>query len=324
MKTRLLLLAMISVLVVSLVSASAQITTNQDAFILSNEGPGYLITKLVNGGYGEYNLYELLATIQGVANPAITGIVTDEFLVILQNQPESSAIFTTKLKNVNTPGTAVAISTDGTAQTTNIFGATYYGQSGTSNLVADISGVGNGNFTYATTSSPLTSWTTTVGGTTTTYNVFAVGWGGASALTIVKETAKLNFAKANSDSCAFTGTLALETGLSLTNAAVTVEVGGADAAFTLDAKGKGRGVSTNGTCKLSYKKKTGLWTFTAKLKSGSWATQWETYGLSNVTTTAKAGVPVTLPVTLVIGDEGFYGEKTLHYKAKAGKSGSAK
>ena len=312
------------ILAMSLISASAQVTTNQDTFILSNEGPGYLITTLVNNGYGAYNLYQTLLAIRADADPSTSGIITDKFLSELRTNSASSQIFTILLSSLNSSGVSLAVSTDGTVLTTNIFGATYYGQSGTSNLVADISGVGIGNFTYATTSSPLTSWTTTVGGTTTTYNVFAVGWGGASALTLVKEAAKSNFAKANSDSCAFTGTLALETGLSLTNAAVTVEVGGADASFTLDAKGKGRGVSTNGTCKLSYKKKTKLWTFTAKLKSGSWATQWETYGLSNVTTTAKAGVPVTLPVTLVIGDEGFYGEKTLHYKAKAGKSGSAK
>jgi hypothetical protein len=309
---------------VSLISASAQITTNQDTFILSNEGPGYLITKLVNAGYGGFNLYQTLIQIQQNTDPSVAGIITDDFLAALATNPASNEIFSTPLNHWNTPGTAVAISTDGTAQTNSVFGATYYGQSGTATLASKISEVDTGSFTYSTSSSPLTSWTTTVGGTTTTYNVFAVGWGGASALTIVKETAKLNFAKTNADSCAFTGTLALETGLSLTNAAVTVEVGGADASFTLDAKGKGRGVSTNGTCKLSYKKKTKLWTFTAKLKSGSWATQWETYGLSNVTTTAKAGVPVTLPVTLVIGDEGFYGEKTLHYKAKAGKSGSAK
>jgi hypothetical protein len=146
-----------------------------------------------------------------------------------------------------------------------------------------------------------------------------VPWG---TLTITKETAKLNFAKTNSDSCTLTGALSLAPGFSVTNKAVTVDIGGAQASFTLDAKG--RGTTPPNTCKLSYKKKTGLWTYTAKLKNGSWATQWETYGLSNVTTTAKAGVSVTLPVVLEIGDETFAGEKTLLYKAKAGKSGSAK
>jgi sugar lactone lactonase YvrE len=143
-----------------------------------------------------------------------------------------------------------------------------------------------------------------------------VPWG---TLTITKETAMLNFVKTNSDSCTLTGTLTLEPGFSVTNKAVTVDIGGAQALFTLDAKGSG--TSPPNTCKLSYNKKTVLWTFTAKLKSGSWATPWAAYGLSNSTVTASS---VTLPATLVIGDEGFYGEKNLLYKAKAGKSGSAK
>ena len=142
-------------------------------------------------------------------------------------------------------------------------------------------------------------------------------WG---TLTITKETAKLNFAKTNSDSCALTATLDLDASYNLTNLLVSLDIGGADTSFTLDAKGKGHGVGDYGTCKLSYKKKTGPWTFTAKLKNGSWATQWETYGLTNATTNST----VTLPVVMQIGDEMFAGEKAILYKAKAGKSGSAK
>jgi hypothetical protein len=145
-----------------------------------------------------------------------------------------------------------------------------------------------------------------------------VPWG---TLTITKETAKLNFAKTNSDSCTLTCTLTLEPGFSVTNKAVTVDIGGAQASFTLDAKG--RGTSPPNTCKLSYKKKTGPWTFTTTLKNGSWATQWEAYGL-RYAPTPKAGVTVTLPVVLVIGDEPFYGEKALLYKTKVVTSGGAK
>jgi uncharacterized repeat protein (TIGR03803 family) len=141
----------------------------------------------------------------------------------------------------------------------------------------------------------------------------------ACQLTVTKLQAKVNFnpAKSNADSCKLTGTLALEPGFSVTNKAVTVDIGGAQVSFTLDAKG--RGTSAPHTCKLSYNKKTGLWTFTATLKKGSWAA----HGLANVTT-PKAGVTVTLPVILVIGDEVFANEKSLLYKATAGRSGSAK
>jgi hypothetical protein len=141
-------------------------------------------------------------------------------------------------------------------------------------------------------------------------------------LTITKETAKLNFVKTNACSCALTATLDLGAGYNLTNKLVSLDIGGADVSFNLDAKGKGRGVGTYGSCKLSYKKKTGPWTFTATLKNGSWATPWAAYGLTNAPT-PKSGVSVTLPVVLVIGDEGFAGEKALLYKTTA-KSGSAK
>jgi sugar lactone lactonase YvrE len=146
-----------------------------------------------------------------------------------------------------------------------------------------------------------------------------VPWG---TLTITKETATLNFARTNACSCTLTATLDLGAGYNLTNKLVSMDIGGADVSFNLDAKGKGRGVGTYGSCKLSYKKKTGPWTFTATLKNGSWATPWAAYGLTNAPT-PKSGVSVTLPVVLVIGDEGFAGEKPLLYKATA-KSGSAK
>ncbi|MGD0016745.1 MAG: immunoglobulin domain-containing protein [Verrucomicrobiia bacterium] len=197
--------------------------------------------------------------------------------------------------------------------------------------------VNGGNVSGATTNTLTLSTTTTnddgnytviitntygsVTSSVATLTVLSVPWG---TLTITKETAKLNFAKTNSDSCTLTATLNLSASYNLTNKPVSLDIGGADVSFTLDTKGKGRGVGTYGSYKLSHKKKAASWTFTAALKTGSWASQWETYGLSNATTTVKAGVPVTLPVTLFIGDEGFYGEKALLYKAKAGKSGTAK
>jgi hypothetical protein len=143
-------------------------------------------------------------------------------------------------------------------------------------------------------------------------------------LTITKATATVNFnrAKSNIDSCALTATLNLGASYNLTNKVVSLDIGGADVSFNLDATGKGHGTNTYGSCTLSHKKKTGPWTFTTTLKHGSWATPWAAYGLTNAT--IKAGVRVTLPATLVIDDELFYGEKTLLYKAKLNKSGTAK
>ena len=149
----------------------------------------------------------------------------------------------------------------------------------------------------------------------------------ACELTITKMQVKLNFAKTNSDSCTLTATLLdLDAGYDLTNKTVTLDIGGAQVPFTLDKKGKGKGVSPdgNGSCKLTYKKRTGLWTLTAKLAKGSWQTPWANYSMisSNI---AKPGISITnFPVISVLDTNAFAGTRNLHYTAKYGKSGSAK
>ena len=142
-------------------------------------------------------------------------------------------------------------------------------------------------------------------------------------LTVTKLQATVNFnpAKSDIDTCRLTATLGLESGFSVTNQPVTVDIGGARESFTLNAKG--RGITSADTCKLSYTRKTKLWTLTASLKKGSWATVWATYGVTNATT-AKAGVTVTMPVALTIGTAAFAGEESLTYKATADKSGTSK
>ena len=157
-------------------SKSASVPGSEQTFVLSNEAPGYLITHLVNAGYGGYNLYDAMVAIQGDTNPEVSDILTDNFLNALATQPASSQIFTIQLKEENIPGTSVAISTDGMVQTVSIFGGTYFRQSGTATKVVDISGVGTGAFTHSATTAPLTSWD--AGGNT--YNVFAIGWGMAA------------------------------------------------------------------------------------------------------------------------------------------------
>jgi uncharacterized repeat protein (TIGR03803 family) len=153
--------------------------------------------------------------------------------------------------------------------------------------------------------------------TTTTTTSVSV----ACAMSVTNFQAKLNFAKPNLDSCRFKATPQPGNCTNLTGVVATLDVGGVQVTFALDVKG--RGVSTNGSCRLSYKKKTGECAFSASLNHGSWQSAWAGYGLVN-TNYAKPGVAVTLPVTLVIGDEAFMAEKPLHYTATAGKSGLAK
>ena len=165
-----------------------------------------------------------------------------------------------------------------------------------------------------------------------------VPWG---TLTITKETAKLNFAKTNSDSCALTATIGLGAGYDLTNKLVTLDIGGAQQSFTLDSKGKGRGVAYTvdnkghrvsiGTCRLVYTKprtkpaRPGFWTLTATLSKGTWRDLWDAYGLHNANISAKAGAQVTLPVVVLISDAAFANDtKVLKYTASLNKAGTAK
>ena len=143
----------------------------------------------------------------------------------------------------------------------------------------------------------------------------------AYQLNVTKQQAKLNFAKPDSDSCSLTATFATCPGFDAANKAAVVDIGGAQVSFALDDNGRGR--TGPHSCRVTYNKSTGLWTFTAKLKNGAWQTSWDSHGLHN-TTIPKPGVAVTMPVILVVGDEAFIAEPQLIYTAKAGKSGSAR
>ncbi len=140
-------------------------------------------------------------------------------------------------------------------------------------------------------------------------------------LTVTKLQAKVNLnpARKNIDTCSLTASPALESGFNVANQPVMVDVGWVQEYFTLNAKGIGKG--SGKSCKLSYTKKTEVWTLTASMKNGSWATLWAEYGATN-TTTPKAGVTVQMPVLVVIGTNRFATEQSLLYKATAGKSGT--
>ncbi|HTS16102.1 MAG TPA: choice-of-anchor Q domain-containing protein [Verrucomicrobiae bacterium] len=144
-----------------------------------------------------------------------------------------------------------------------------------------------------------------------------------SSLTVTKLQLKvsLNPARTNLDTCKLTATLDLGPGYNPSNVVANVNVGGAQASFTLNAKGIG--VTATNSCKCSYNKKTGLWTVIASLNKGTWAAPWATHGLTN-TTTPKTGTTVSLPVILQFGNQAFAQDKSLRYTAAAGKSGTAR
>jgi hypothetical protein len=146
----------------------------------------------------------------------------------------------------------------------------------------------------------------------------------ACPLIISKVQLKANFRKADADSCNLSVAFDLSAIFNLANQVVAVDVGGAQAQFNLDDKGKGHGVGPNGTCKLSFDKHTALWTATVDMKDGSWQNAWAAYGMTN-STIPNPGAPVTnVPVVLAVGSQAFMGTTDLRYTSKDGQSGTAK
>jgi len=151
----------------------------------------------------------------------------------------------------------------------------------------------------------------------------------ACQLTITKLQVGLNFAKLNADSISLAGKLSLP-GITnvtqLTGVLAVVNVGGAQVSFALDKKG--RGISPNGTCVLTYTKPTtkvpvGSWTATINLSKGPWRTPLAAAGLTNETI-KKPGRTVPVPVVVLIGTEAAAAEKPLNYTATLNKTGTAK
>jgi len=141
------------------------------------------------------------------------------------------------------------------------------------------------------------------------------------AMSVTNFQATLNFATTNLDRCTFKAVPQPSQCTNWLGTVITIEIGGAQVNFTLDQYG--RGVNGYGTCRFTYTKRTSSCTLTVNLSHSSWQGAWSAYGLVNATI-PKPGDAVTLPVTLVIGDEVFMAEKPLHYTAVAGKSGLAK
>jgi len=86
-----------------------------------------------------------------------------------------------------------------------------------------------------------------------------------------------------------------------------IDVLGATARVTLDAKGRGK--SENATCLLKYNKAKKVWNATFTLKRGSWAAAWNDANLNE----AQKDTPLAIPVGVRIGGECFGGEREVKY-----------
>jgi hypothetical protein len=162
------------VLVLAALPARA-INQNQDTFVISNEAPGFLITKLINAGHGGDSVYQ--ATVYLASLPGVGAILTPAFLNALANCPSTSQIFTTTLTQVLANGISVSISTDGTARYDDVEGGPF---TGTFPVIQTGNGtVQNVRIVHSTVSTAPLNATVIEGplaGMTTTYNAFAVAW----------------------------------------------------------------------------------------------------------------------------------------------------
>lgn len=176
---------------------SVEIVKTQNTFVISDEEPGNLLSRLKNAGYGNYNLYQTLLQMQADASPSVAGIITPAFLNTLANCPTGSQIFTTMLNDFRSDS-SLAISTDGTVQTVKVYAKDYFNKTGASTLLTSLSGAAaeDTNFVHsgfqpsiAEFNAPLMSWT--VGNTK--YNVFAITSGFVPAQTVTPTPTKMPF-----------------------------------------------------------------------------------------------------------------------------------
>ncbi len=148
--------------------------------------------------------------------------------------------------------------------------------------------------------------------------------GSITLLPATKLQIKLNFAKAGTDAIALAGTLPVPAGFGISGKKVVFDIGGVTHGFTLNEKG----IGTDGknSFKIAIKASKGVVAaqtskYSLKLANGSFATPLAAAGLANK---SDKGSSHTLRLSAVFAATIFQADKTVMYKATAGKTGSAK
>lgn len=139
-------------------------------------------------------------------------------------------------------------------------------------------------------------------------------------LVVSKGAVSLNFTVNGKDTIQLSGTCTLPEGFSPANSTVALDFGGVSRMFKLSAKGSSS-KSGDDTFKLSTSSKNPLDAdFSAAFKKGSFAAAMSKLGL----TPDAAQGPVTIPVTLILGDRVLQKSEVLMYVPKKGKTATAK
>jgi uncharacterized repeat protein (TIGR01451 family) len=143
----------------------------------------------------------------------------------------------------------------------------------------------------------------------------------ACELPLTRLQLKSNFAKPNSDGATLAATLELGEGFKPLGQTLVLDMGNAQVQFTLNKNGLG--VSAPNSARLSFNKHTGVWTLKARLRAGDWHTSWAAYGLVDATIHSP-GLAVTMPVVVLVADQGYATDRSLKYTATTHKTGLAR
>jgi hypothetical protein len=139
------------------------------------------------------------------------------------------------------------------------------------------------------------------------------------ALTITHLSGGVRFDAPKRDSLAISGTIPkLPDGFNLTGCAVGLDVSGAKAVFTLDAKGRGKSAAGAFAIKLAKSHKSA--SFALKLKGGTWSGLWSEAGIDRGRNEGNA----QFAVLLSLGANNFASDVSVPYTSVAGKSGKFK
>ncbi|HEY3319275.1 MAG TPA: MBG domain-containing protein [Planctomycetota bacterium] len=150
--------------------------------------------------------------------------------------------------------------------------------------------------------------------------------GTSNAFVVTKGSVKFAFTDGAKDTLQFSGSIPVNKFFKPLDRKVTVVIGDFRKEFTLNAKGQG--TSGRSSFKLSGKMKKGIFKatpakFTLSIKGETLLSALKDFGFADKTT-AKTGEQVNMSAIIMVDTLGYQTEKAVFYKARAGKSGSAK
>jgi hypothetical protein len=152
-------------------------------------------------------------------------------------------------------------------------------------------------------------------------------------MTVSKIAGKMNFAAGGKDRCSVSGIIPnLPPKFDSAGAIVNVDIGGAKASFTLDAKGRGVGFGGAFALKLKSNKRNavtkkfefpgGNGLFKLDLRNGAWAGAWRDLGADPTQTVHNA--PMTIVIDLALNGRVYSATSQVRYSGKAGTLGAFK